>query len=293
MLYIDFFKGQPTEYVIKFVNGKIKNQGQGLSFFYWKPSTTVISIPTTTIDAQFIFNEITKTYQIVTIQGQLTYRINDVQKMHSILDFSIDPVANKYLSEDPEKLSQRIINVVQMATRSEVQELSLEDTLRKSESLARVVIEKVQSETILKSMGIECVSIFFTSIKPTPELSKALEAEYRENLQKKADEAIYSRRAAAVEQERKIRENELDSQITIERNRQQLVELNGNNIIKEAEYKSKAMDIEFSLYKNIEPKLLLALGLKSLGENADKIGSLMITPDVLSSILQERSQDKG
>jgi len=292
MFNIGFFKGQPTDYIIKFVNGKIKREGQGLSFFYWKPNTSIAAIPVVTIDANFIFNEITQTFQEVTMQGQLTYRISDVKKVALLLDFSISPVSKKYSSDPLEKLAKRIINAVQMATRDEIQKFSLEDSLRKSENIARVILAKIKEDVMLNSIGIECLSIYLTSVKPTPELARALEAEYRESIQKKADEAIYSRRAAAVEQERKIKENELDSDIALEKERKELVELEGNNAIKEAEYQSKALNLGLVPYKEIDPKLLLALGFKALGEKADKIGNLTITPDLLSSVLGLNSKSK-
>jgi len=293
MLNIGFFKGQPTDYVIKFVNGKISREGQGNSFFYWKPNTTIAVIPVITTDSNFIFNEITQTFQEVTIQGQLTYRISDIKKISQLLDFTINPFNRKYSSEPLEKLAKRIINTVQMASREEIQKYSLEDSLRKSESIAKIVLAKIKEDPMLQSIGVECLSIYFTSVKPTPELARALEAEYRESIQKKADEAIYSRRAAAVEQERKIKENELNSSITLEKSRKELVDLEGNNLMKEAEYQSKAQDMEFVPFRTMDPKILLALGLKSLGEKADKIAQLTITPDLLSEILRDKKpQDK-
>jgi regulator of protease activity HflC (stomatin/prohibitin superfamily) len=229
----------------------------------------------------------------VTIQGQLTYRISDIKKISQLLDFTINPFNRKYSSEPLEKLAKRIINTVQMASREEIQKYSLEDSLRKSESIAKIVLAKIKEDPMLQSIGVECLSIYFTSVKPTPELARALEAEYRESIQKKADEAIYSRRAAAVEQERKIKENELNSSITLEKSRKELVDLEGNNLMKEAEYQSKAQDMEFVPFRTMDPKILLALGLKSLGEKADKIAQLTITPDLLSEILRDKKpQDK-
>ena len=288
MLNIGFFKAQPNQYVIKFVNGRVSQEGQGLLFFYWKPTTTIAVIPTTTRDANFIFNEITQTFQEVTIQGQLTYRISDPKKIADVLDFSIQPSVKKYVSDDPDKIQKRIVNAVQMATRGKIQGYSLENCLRKSEEIAKNVLEEVIKDKSLNSLGIECISIYLTSIKPTPEIARALEAEYREAVQRKADEAIYSRRAAAVEQERIIKENELNSAITLEKSRQELIDLNGNNRIKEAEYESKALTVDLGPYKNFEPKVLLALGLKALGEKADKIGQLTITSDLLASILETK-----
>ena len=120
----------------------------------------------------------------------------------------------------------------------------------------------------------------------SPEISKALEADYRESLHRKSDEAIYARRAAAVEQERKIRENELNTQITLEEKKKTLIDLQGNNSIEEAEFLAKAKSLELSVYTDLDPRLVLALALKELSGNAQKIGSLTITSEILSSLLK-------
>lgn len=286
MLYIGFYKGLPSDYIIKFKNGKARKKGRGISFFYSKRKTTIIKIPAKTIDAYFVFNEKTKSYQAVTIQGQLTYQVEDFEKLSTLFDLSINTKTKDYASEDIRKLDERIVNAAQMATTASIKDLSLEETLASSKTIAENIFSNLQDDSYLNTIGVKCLSIHITHLAPTPEMGRALEAEYREMLQKKADEAIYSRRAAAVEQERKIKENELNSQIEIGRKRQELVEIEGNNTVKEAEYNSKAREMELAVYKEMDPKVLLSLGLKSLGENAQKIQSINFTPELLSEILK-------
>jgi len=36
-----FIKFGPTDYVIHFRQGKIRREGRGLSFFYWKPTSSM------------------------------------------------------------------------------------------------------------------------------------------------------------------------------------------------------------------------------------------------------------
>ena len=55
-------------------------------------------------------------------------------------------------------------------------------------------------------------------------MSKALQADAREELLRKADEAIYARRNSAVEQERKIKENELNTEIAVQQKQRQVRE---------------------------------------------------------------------
>ena len=289
MVPIAFFKSEPTEYTLVYKRGRIVREGSGLAFFYWKPTTSIVLIPTSTTDAPFVFNEMTGDFQAVTVQGQVTYRISEPKTMATLLNFVVEPRTKRYRSEDPDSLAQRVVNIVQAHTRNELAQLSLDKTLRQAEAIATRAMQVIKTSQVLAETGVECVGIFITSIKPIPEIAKALEADYREALQKRADEAIYARRASAVEQERKIKENELSTRVTLEERRKELVELQGENNRKEAEFDAEAIKLRFAAYQTVDPKTLLALAMKELAENADKIGNLTITPDILGTILEARA----
>src|SRR5688572_25353318 len=188
---IGYYKSNPTDYVLVYHNGKVTLEGAGIAFFYWAPTTSIASIPTSTIDVPFILNETSGNFQAVTVQGQLTYHIADPKTMASILNFTIDPFSRGFISTDPDKLPQRIVNVIQAHLRAELLKLSLEDALRRSADISATVLAKIKAEPSLAAMGVECLNLFVNSIKPTPEMAKALEAEYREGLQQRADQAIY------------------------------------------------------------------------------------------------------
>lgn len=282
---IGYYKSDPTEYVLVYRNGRVAQQGAGLALFYWVPTTSLMSIPVSTVDIPFILNEATGNFQSITVQGQLTYRIAQPQTIAAHLNFTIQPATRQYTSTDPEKLPQRLINAVQAHLRPELSRRSLEEALRDAAILAAVALEKVKTDPALATLGVECLNLFFSSVKPTPEMAKALEAEYREGLQQRADQAIYARRAAAVEQERRIKENELNTQLLLEQRRQELVDLQGQNNNREAEYNAKSNDIWLGPWRGTDPRVLLAIAFKAMGENAQKIGNLTITPEILASIM--------
>ena len=285
MTLFAYFKAEPTEYILASTNGRIFRQGTGQAFWYWSPNTSIALVPLSTTDALFVFNETTGNFQAVTLQGQVTFRIAEPLTLATLLNFTLDLRTRQYLSEDPAKLNQRIINVIQMHTRNELHQFSLEDALRSSTRLGETVLARIQQEPALRALGIECISLFFTSIKATPEMTKALEAEYREALQKRADQAIYSRRADAVEQERKIKQNELSTQVDLEQRRQQLVDLEGANARKEAEFAAEALRIQLMPYQTFDARLLLALAFRDFAENSHKIGNLTITSEILERLL--------
>lgn len=293
---IGFFKGEPTEFVIRYRSGQSVQEGQGLAFFYLKPSTSIVAVPTSSVDVSFVFQEATGNFQAVTIQGQFTYRIADPRRATQLLNFTIEPHRRTYLSADPEKLNQRITNVIQIETRREVLARPLEAVLRESEAIAAAVLARVQTQSLLATMGVELLSVYFLSAKPTPEVAKALEAEYRERLLRTADEAIYARRAAAVAEERKIKENELQNQIALEQQRQEFIQREGTNaeqeaefrgraLEKEAEHRARAVELELAAYRTLDPRAVLALGLREIGQNAQKVGNLTITSEILGALL--------
>ncbi|EFH85890.1 band 7 protein [Ktedonobacter racemifer DSM 44963] len=285
MALFSYFKSEPTEYILAYVNGHVVRRGAGLSFWYWAPHTSISLVPISTVDAPFIFNETTNNFQAVTVQGQVTFRIVAPETMAQLLNFTVQPRTRRYQSEDPVKLQQRIVNIVQMHTRNQLQQLSLEDALRSSESLARNVLTRLREGNELAALGIECMSLFYTALKATPEMTKALEAEQREALQRRADQAIYSRRAEAVEQERKIKQNELATSVVLEERRKELVNLQGENTRQEAEYEAMAMRIRLAPYSELEVKQLLALSFHDFADNAHKIGNLTITSEILEQLL--------
>jgi regulator of protease activity HflC (stomatin/prohibitin superfamily) len=296
MPLIGYFKGQPTEHVIRYSSGKVAREGQGLAFFYLKYNTQLVVVPTSSMDANLVFNEVTSNFQTVTIQGQFTYRIHNPKRAAELLNFTMDPATHQHVSNDPDRLAQRITNIIQMETRTEIQKRSLEEVLSQYETIAGNVQGRIKNSALLDPLGVELLSVYFVSAKPTPEVAKALEAEYRENLLQKADMAISARRAAAVEEERKIKENELNTEIALEQRRRQLVDLQGNNELQEATNRGKALEEEstyrarvkqkeLELYTAIEPRKVLALALQELGQNANRIGNLTITSEILATLL--------
>jgi hypothetical protein len=224
MFGIHYLKAGPTQYVIHYSNGRVRRSGRGLAFFYYQPTASIAVVPAGSADAPFIFNESTADFQPITVQGQLTYRVADPELVAALLDYSITGDVNTYASDDPEKLSQRLVNLVQVLTRAEVQKRVLRDALRASDEIAVTVLALLQGSDALRALGLETIALSILAIKPAPETARALEAEAREALQRQADLAIYDRRNSAVEQERRIKENELNTEIAVEEKKRQIRE---------------------------------------------------------------------
>ena len=46
-----FIKFQPSEYVLKYRNGRIVKEGAGISFRYYAPTTSIVVVPVGSVDA--------------------------------------------------------------------------------------------------------------------------------------------------------------------------------------------------------------------------------------------------
>jgi SPFH domain / Band 7 family len=216
MFGFNYMKADPTTYVMAYKNGNIVKQGLGLSFMYFSPTTTLVAIPQGSRSLDFILEPITADFQAVTVQGQLNFRVSDAEKLASMLNHTLLPNRKAYTSSDPEKLGDRLLSSIEVLTQKEIKNLSLKTALLATDKIANSVLDGLNASNEISAFGLELLSFSVLAIKPTPETAKALEAEAREAILRNSDEAIYARRNAAVEQERAIRESELDTEVAVE-----------------------------------------------------------------------------
>jgi regulator of protease activity HflC (stomatin/prohibitin superfamily) len=312
---IGYMKAAPTTYVMQFEGGKVVREGPGLSFFYWKPSATLVSVPLASADVPFAFNEVTRDFQAVTLQGQLTYRVADPRRLASLLDYSVTP-GGRYRSDDPEQLPDRLVQVAQVRARTVVRSMPLREVLVRADAIEAEVVAGLAAAEPVKALGVEVMAFSLLSVQPTPEMARALEAEAREGLQRQADEAIYARRNAAVEQERRIKESELATELAVEERQRQIREAKMAGDIAVEEQRSALMERwsqnerqaadarAYTLEKTLapvrgvdwktlmatsagggDPALNIALAFREMAENAQRIGELNVSPDLLQSLM--------
>jgi hypothetical protein len=310
-----YTKNPPTTYVLHYQNGQVRREGPGLSFWYFRPASTIVAVPLASRDVPFAFSEVTADFQQVTVQGQLTYRVADPKRVAALLDFSVKS-GGHYVSDDPEKLPERIVQAAQVLARTVIQRLTLRELLVSAEALVADVAPALRTAEPVSMLGLDILALTVLAVRPTPDIARALEAEAREALQRHADEAIYERRNASVEQERRIKESELQTEvavqekqrqvreaqmaadISIEERRSALVERRGENERRDADARAYALKAVLEPVRNVDwrtlmavgaasadPKLMIALAFRELAENASKIGEINVTPDLLKSLI--------
>jgi hypothetical protein len=187
MLGISYRKASPTDYVLHFSRGRLTREGAGLSFFYFSPASSIASVPLASANIPFVFTEPTADFQTLTVQGQMTYRIVDPKKASAMLDFTLD-AKGKYVSDQYQKLPERLVYGLQTLVRAEIQGLPLREALVHGDALTARVLDQLKASPEVVQLGVEILNLAVLSLKPTPEMAKALEAEARETLNRNADE---------------------------------------------------------------------------------------------------------
>lgn len=287
MFGIEFIKVDPAVYLLQYRKGELVREGAGLSFFYFAPVTSLVAVPVGSTDVPFIFKEVTVDFQDVTVQGQVAYRVKDPKRLASMLNFGLDAAVRRYVSEDPQKLPQRIINTVQVLVRKELETAKLKEVIRLSDQLAQRVGKNLGGSAVLASLGVEVLDLSILAVKPNPDTARALEAEIREQMLKEADEAIYARRNAAVEQERAIKENELNTEIAVENKQRQIREakMDAEKAVREKEQLIREAEMTGKITLEEKNKELVALSVDNAKLEADaKAYGLGVVMDTLQKV---------
>ncbi|MAT13865.1 MAG: hypothetical protein CMJ46_01185 [Planctomyces sp.] len=314
MFGLSYLKTPATNYVIHFKNGEIKQHGQGLSFFYFAPTSIISIVPVSSVDVPFALTETSSDFQDVTVQGTMTYRIANAMQLATLLNYTIDRYG-RYESDDPNKLGERLVQTALTGARQYIQAQPLRHVLRSARELETEVTAAIRNSATVTQLGVEILEVAISSIRANPEMAKALQAEAREELLRQADEAIYARRNKSIELERSVRERELetekvvaererkiketkmDGHIALEQQRSQLVTTQVENERIEAEAKGAALNAVLNPVRDLDWRMLMALqggegsnmlissAFEELARNAEKIGQLNITPDLLNSLL--------
>ncbi len=271
MFGLKYFKADSSTFVIKTVKGEVKQQGKGLSFFYHSAASSIATLPVNVQESPFIFNLKTADFQALTVQGQLAYQIESPLKMSEMLNFTLKKDGVNYATEDPLKLSDRVIRVVQAMIQNKIQASTLREALSSAPALVALVQEQLKKETSLEIMGIVPLDISISAIQPSTETSRALEAEAREEILKEADDATYLRRKSAVEQERMIKEAELQTDLSVQQKEQEIEELRIANerTLLRAEMETEQERLQAKIEAENQRKALVSTQVENSKQEAD------------------------
>ncbi len=318
-LFLRHLRSQPTAYVRHQRKGQVVREGAGLSFWF-RPLTAALSeVPVDDREQPLLFHGRTLDFQDVTVQATVTYRVVDPAVAATRIDFGIDPEDGRWTASPLDQLGGLLTELAQQHALDLLAHMPLRQALAEGLTTVRQRIDEgLAGDTRLAETGIGVLDVRVVALRAQPEVERALQTPTREAVQQDADRATYERRADAVHRERAIAENELQNQIELARREEQLVAQRGQNERRRAEEQAAAGRIQaeaqaehqrlvaagqadtttlvgtadaeveaakLAAYRDVDSSVLLALAVRDLAGNLPSIGTLSLTPDLLTPVL--------
>lgn len=336
--FVSHFRGGPTDHVVHLKRGKVAHEGVGQAFWF-RPLAAVLSeVPVDDRELPLLFHGRTADFQDVAVQASVTYRFAEPDRAARRLDFGIDPVTGAWRSTPLDQVATLLTELAQQHALGLLAGLDLTAAIGEGPVAVRArVAEGLSGDGRLAETGIAIVDARVVAVSPEAEVERALRAPARELIQQGADRAGFERRAVAVERERAIAENELQSRIELAVREEQLLTQQGANerrrvgeaaaaariaaeaeaenselkatasaretrilaaaaaertrVLGQAEAESQAAAME--VYAGADPRVLLALAARDLAGQLPRIGTLNLSPDLLSTALARLAEGGG
>ena len=234
--FLRHLRAEPSAHVIRYRRGRQVTSGRGAAFFFRPLTTAVAEVPVDDREQTFMFSGRTGDFQDVAVQGVVVFRVVDPEVLASRVDFSLDLDIGLHVSLPMEQLTSIVTQYAQELVLDYLAHIELRPALQDGVVEIRDLLDReLRSAEQLSGLGIEVVAVRIVSVRPTPDVEKALQTPIREEIQQRSDQAMFERRAMAVENERAIAENELANEIELARRRETLIEQEGLNRRREVE----------------------------------------------------------
>lgn len=317
--FLHHLRVAPTVHVRALCRGKVVHDGAGAAFWFRPLSAAMSEVPLDDRELPMLFHARTADFQDVSVQATVTYRIADPVLAGQRIDFAIDTDTGQWRASPLEQLAGLLTETAQQHAMDLLARMPLTVALIDGIATVRTrMSEGLGSDLRLVETGITVIGVRVVALRPEADVERALQTPAREQVQQDADKATFERRAIAVERERAIGENELQTKIELARREEELVAQHGANerlktqetwaadaIATEAtahrdvalaEAKAQATRLvgeahavaetaRLAAYRDVSETTLLHLALTELAANLPRIEHLTLTPDLVTSLL--------
>lgn len=310
LAFLAQLRSDASNHVIRYRKGQVRQSGRGLVFWFRPETASIAEIPMDDRETTLFVTGRSQDFQQVAVQGMLTWHVVDPELLAQRVDFSIGLFNGQLQSEPIERIETRLAGLVNQAALQYLAEAPVRALLDVGiEPLRQRLEAALAAATSLTDIGIAVVAVRVMSLAPTSELERALQTPTFEALQQKADEAMFERRALAVEKERAIAENELATKTELARREKTLISEEAENARNRATGLADAHQIEadaeagrirvigaakaeadgahIAIYRDLPPAVLMGLAARELAGKLDTIEHVNVTPDLLASLMSE------
>jgi regulator of protease activity HflC (stomatin/prohibitin superfamily) len=239
---------EASSFLAVYRNGALRLSGRGKSaWFTPRGATSLAEAPANERDHELMISATTRDFQIVSVQGAATWRAADPLALVSRIDFTIDPRTGVYAADPLAQVEALVDGLLKIALERHVGERTIDQVLAEGVGPLLSALEAAAAASPrLDAIGVELAGLRLTALTPSAELARSLRQPTAERIQQAADEATFARRAAAVEKEAAIAENETKAKIRLEEERALLIARERENNLARARAAQEAAEITAS-----------------------------------------------
>lgn len=317
--FVRHLRSETSSHVLCARGGRAVRSGRGLAFWFLPLSASISELPADDRELAVLFHGRTRDFQDVTAEAVIIWRVEHPEALAQRVDFAIDLRTGQWLRKPLEQIGTLLTQQAQHLAWDHIAQSSLAQVLESGiEGLGRRISTALSGDGTLAAMGVAVVGFRLAGIHPDPEVGRALQTPARELMQREADRATFERRAAAVEQERAIAENELHNRIELARQEEQLIRQQGTNDQRKAADEAETQRIaaeaaaartrteraaeadgiravagaevaaeadRIAIYRDLPQEVLLGLAARDLAGHLPEIGHLSLGGDSLGPVL--------
>ncbi len=301
-------RSDASVHVQRYAGGRRVRSGRGVAFWFSPDGASISEIPLDDRDLPFFFNSRSRDFQEITVQGMVAWRVTDPEAMGDRIDFSIDLRRGQHLAQPLDQIATLLTGLGQQFATQYLAERDVNAILAAGVEPLQVRMEEgFAASKRLHDMGLELVNVRVADVSPSSDLKRALQTPTFERLQQQADQATFERRALAVEKERAIAENELQSKIELARRQKELIAQEDDNARSKATADAAAAKIgadgeagrirtveqaradmekaRVDIYRDMPSQVMMGLAAREFAGKLKTVNQLNITPDMLTSLL--------
>ena len=303
-------RSEASSHIIRYRSGRPVRSGRGLAFWFMTQRASLAELPMDDREMALFVKGRSQDFQDIAVQGRISWRVADPERLAARVDFTIGLVTGLLRGDPVDQIEGRIAGLAHQTAAQYLMEQPVRALLDSGLEPLRLRIEAALAGAApLAEIGVEIITVRLSSIAPSTELERALQTPTFEALQQKADEAMFERRALAVDKERAIAENELANKIELARREKQLIAEEADNARARAVADAEAGQVEadaeaartrivegakaeaeqqrIAIYRDLPGQVLFGLAARELAGKLDGIEHLNVTPDLLAALVGE------
>ncbi|MEO0399902.1 MAG: SPFH domain-containing protein [Pseudomonadota bacterium] len=303
-------RSEASNHIIRYRNGRQVQTGRGLVFWFIPETASIVELPMEDRQTTLFVKGRSQDFQDLAIQGAVIWHVADPQKLAARVDFTLNLTTGLHNAEPLTTIDARVSRLAEQAAQQYFAEAPVRTLLDAGADPLRDRIEvALKSATALDEIGIGVSGLSIGNIKPSKELERALQTPTFEALQQKADEAMFQRRALAVDKERAIAENELANKTELAHRENDLIAKEAENARAKAQSAAEAGNIEAqaqadriqkvesarteaerertAIYRDLPRDVMMGLAAREFAGKLQAIEHLNISPDLLAAVASE------